>query len=322
MAQSTKSNLRPVYFVSHGAPTFMYRDSPMSDAGAFDTVANVGKELLADPPSALVVISAHWQEEPSSSGGSSSKAVVGITATDGPNKLIYDFYGFPSNLYSEKFHSKGSVEIAKQIAELIEADNGFKVNLDDTRGVDHGLWVPLRIAFPDHSINGSTPNYVPFPVIQVSLPSSRHLSTKEETALAYSLGTKLQSLRSRAGPNMSILCSGMTVHNLRDIWQYPPPSPAAPYTFRFEALLQDAVEGTHALEGRLDRLQGVLGSPLARQAHPSLEHILPMAVAVGCSTPLGITKEEEEYGGKRLYSSCTMSVAWGMYRFGIAKAEA
>lgn len=336
LASTVTSRLRPIYFVSHGGPTFMYREDEMGDAGAFDQISSIGKALLEDPPKALVVVSAHWQEEYAKSPN--GLPTIGITSTDGENSLIYDFYGFPKHMYKEEFHTRGSKQLSRYLAEKLSttADGkpAFNAKLYGSRGFDHGLWVPFRVAFPQYSIQGDK-NYVPFPVVQISLPSSPSgmrsrspLDIQYETEVTHKLGTQLKELRDRLGDDIAIVCSGMSVHNLRDMWEYM--GGVAPYGKRFEERLKAAVsEGP--LSDRLEKLTSLFKDPVTREAHPTLEHIAPIAVALGAAeeftpsigadatnaeTKLTIDPKKDFEKASRLYTSLTSSLAWGIFKFG------
>lgn len=317
----------------------MYRDDSFGDAGAWDTVKSIGAEILADPPKALIVISAHWQE---SNNGLNSIPTVGITNTDGNNSLIYDFYGFPNHMYEEQFHTKGSKAFARKIAEKLQSPSdgskGFSVRLHGSRGVDHGLWVPLRVAFPEQSIKNK-PNPLPFPVLQISLPSTPSnmrshspQAVEYDTEASYRLGKILSELRDREGEDVTIICSGMSVHNLGELWGLN--GKKAPYADKFDSALAKAIE-TSPCEKTIDRLTELFKDPVARKAHPTLEHIMPIAVAAGASTiftPPGakydssLTKPPADvdlgtvgpidFTGKRLYTNTMLSMAWGIFKFG------
>lgn len=298
----------------------MYREDSFGDAGAFDTVTDLGKQLLADPPAALLVVSAHWQQDYARS--SNGLADVGITSTDGDNSLIYDFYGFDKHMYSEQFHSRGSKELSRRIAEKIttSADGkpAFNSKLYGKRGFDHGLWVPMRVALPEFSVKNNK-TYVPFPVIQMSLPSSSSgmrsrsaLHIAEETKSSYQLGSVLRELRDRHGENIAIVCSGMSVHNLRDMWTYS--GKVAPYASKFDSALTKVVEDKN-LEGRVDKLTELFQTPITFEAHPTIEHIMPIAVALGASSKFDLSSDDDSKG-KRLYTNYTSSLAWGIFQFG------
>ena len=310
----------------------MYREDSFGDAGAFDTVQSLGETLLADPPKAMVVISAHWQEDHSKS--SNGLPTVGITSREGENSLIYDFYGFPNHMYKEEFHSNGSKTIARLLADKISSTSdgkpAFNARLYNSQGVDHGLWVPLRVAFPKQSIQKNK-TFVPFPIIQMSLPSSPSgmrsssgLDIQHETEISHNLGKALRELRDRNGEDIAIVCSGMSVHNLRDLWQFQ--GSTAPYGKAFDKALKEAVENNEGSSSGLDRLTELFKSGVARKAHPTMEHIMPMAVAVGASTEFppkeveGAAEVEKvdasDFKGSRMYTAYTSSLAWGIFKFG------
>lgn len=170
-----KNNLMPAVFVSHGSPMTVLDRGPYAQAlAAFGRTAE---------PRAIAVISAHWQEP-------------GIRIASGAKpKLIYDFGGFPRALYELRYDAPGSPEMASEVkAELAHA--GFEAALDEQRGWDHGVWVPLRLMFPEARI----------PVVAVSLPYGQ---SPEEL---YRLGKAIGTLRERG---VLIVGSGGIVHNLR-----------------------------------------------------------------------------------------------------------
>ncbi len=164
----------PVLFVGHGSPMNAIEDNEFSRAWS-----EAGKELSR--PKAILCISAHWETDGTQ-----------VTAMDKP-RTIYDFYGFPPELYEKTYPSPGSPKLAQRVRELA----GMAEILPDlTWGLDHGAWSVLSRLFPDADI----------PVIQLSLDI--HKSPQEH----YDLGRKLQVLRDEG---VLIVGSGNIVHNLR-----------------------------------------------------------------------------------------------------------
>lgn len=100
-------------------------------------------------PRALVVISGHWEEK-----------VVTIQNNPAP-PLLYDYYGFPESTYQITFPAPGAPEIAARISELLKAVN-IECSYDRARGFDHGVFIPLKVAFPKADV----------PIVQVSLLAS------------------------------------------------------------------------------------------------------------------------------------------------------
>ena len=143
------------------------------------------QSLAADgePPSAIVVSSAHW-EAPTP------------TITSAPNpELYFDYYGFPPETYEYRYPAPGSPELAARIADLLR-DGGFAPEFDPDRGLDHGVFVPLMLMYPDAAI----------PVVQVSLVDGL------DPATHIALG---EALRPLLDGTVLLLGSGMSFHNMR-----------------------------------------------------------------------------------------------------------
>ncbi len=124
-----------------------------------------------DKPKAIIVISAHWEEE-----------VPTIIGNNNPS-LYYDYYGFPKEAYEIKYPAHGNVEFAKQIKQLFEKNN-IQAVIDDKRGLDHGVFIPLLLMYPEADI----------PVIQISLVKGlrpkEHLSEDKAHRSLWSLGLR------------------------------------------------------------------------------------------------------------------------------------
>jgi 4,5-DOPA dioxygenase extradiol len=130
----------PAIFVSHGAPTLALEPGLL------------GPQLLAlgaqlSNLAAVLVVSAHWQT-----------ARLSVMRTAAP-QTMHDFGGFPAALYQLQYGAPGAPELAGETGALLER-GGFPVVFDDRRGIDHGVWVPLRYLLPRAEV----------PVFQVSLP--------------------------------------------------------------------------------------------------------------------------------------------------------
>ena len=129
----------PSLFVSHGAPTLAIEPCP---ARAY--LQTLGPKL--GRPDAIVMISAHHLSR-------------GVAVTCDPMpETIHDFDGFPSELYSITYPAPGQPNLASDIVSMLSAE-GFDARLQGDRGLDHGAWVPLMVAFPRADI----------PIVQVSI---------------------------------------------------------------------------------------------------------------------------------------------------------
>jgi 4,5-DOPA dioxygenase extradiol len=172
------TDMMPVVFIGHGSPMNAIEDNEFSRSWA-----EMGRNLPT--PKAIVCISAHW-ETPTTS----------VLASEHP-RMIYDFYGFPDELYQVQYHAPGDPDLAQKLIDRIQP----VATPDRKWGFDHGAWSVLCRMFPKGDI----------PVIQLSLAQTREGKTH------YEIGRQLNSLRKEG---ILILGSGNIVHNLgRMVWE-------------------------------------------------------------------------------------------------------
>ena len=129
----------PSLFLSHGSPMLV-----LEPCEARDFLVNLGHTMPR--PEAIIVASAHWETEAPTLG----------SAAHPPT--IHDFYGFPPALFRITYPAPGSPTLAARAAALLAAA-GLHAALDPTRGLDHGVWAPLILAWPEADI----------PVLPISL---------------------------------------------------------------------------------------------------------------------------------------------------------
>lgn len=227
-------------FVGHGSPMMAIQDTACTEF-----LLDYGKKVS---PKAIVIFTAHWETE-----------VLTISSTDDVYDTIYDFGGFPKELFQIKYGAKGSKAIAGQLAERFQA-KGIQVNLDAQRGLDHGSWVPLLRMFP-------TPVC---PVIQVSV--NPYLPPAEQ----YRVGEALRGLDQE---DILIIGSGATVHNLRALnWEATEPDAWA-VAFDDWLVHNMQVQNLNAL------FNYAAEAPNARMAVPRPEHFIPLYIAMGSGDP-------------------------------------
>jgi len=218
----------PALFVGHGSPLNAIENNEFSRAWA-----DVAKTL--PKPRAILSISAHWE-------------TVGtqVTAMTQPPTL-YDFRGFPEQLYEKRYPAPGAPELAREIKQVVA---GAVVHLDFSWGLDHGTWAVLSRMFPEANI----------PVVQMSLDFD------QPPAFHYQMGQRLKFLRSQG---VLILGSGNMVHNLRAmVWE----DTAFDWATDFDAKLAARIlAGDHQAIVDYD----TLGSR-ADLAIPTNEHFLPL----------------------------------------------
>jgi 4,5-DOPA dioxygenase extradiol len=197
-------------------------------------------------PRAIVVISAHWE----------SRQVM-LDADPAP-KTIHDFGGFPRALYAIEYPARIDLAVSAEVADLLQ-EAGQDVQWVTGRGLDHGAWTPLMRMYPQADV----------PLVNLSLPTSLG-----EAGLR-ALGRALRSLRQS---NVLILASGGYTHNL---WEMQPDgSPPAPWATAFSSWVGDRLEARQ--DQQLDHW--LQDAPHARTNHPSVEHFLPLFVALGAAS--------------------------------------
>lgn len=231
----------PTLFVPHGAPTFALQPGA---AGA----ALARHAATLPLPRAIIVVSPHWDTAVATVG--SAKRL----------ETIHDFWGFPRELYALNYPASGCPEAATEVAAALTAA-GLAVDIDRSRGLDHGAWVPLRLMFPDAQI----------PVIPLSLQS------RGGPQQAWQLGRALAPL---VGRGFLVVASGNITHNLRDFQRaYAAGGQTAAYVREFADWL-----GEHLATGDRDALLDYRQlAPGAVQAQPTEEHLLPLFVALGAA---------------------------------------
>ncbi|RAL25476.1 dioxygenase [Lujinxingia litoralis] len=242
----------PVGFVGHGAPTLAI------DPGKGGDLARWSQGLRK--PRAILTISAHWEDAPATAG------------TTRVRDLMYDFYGFPDELYEIEYPSPGAPDLVRRVASLM----GGELSQED-RPLDHGVWVPLLHMAPQADV----------PVLQLSLPS------RQGPQALFELGRNLAPLREEG---VFILGSGNIVHNLRRLtWGAEPAAPPA-WAAEFDQWAREVLD-----RGDFDALVDYREkSPGLGLAHPTEEHFQPLLVAAGAASVAQSTSsypvEGFEYG--------------------------
>jgi aromatic ring-opening dioxygenase catalytic subunit (LigB family) len=235
-----------ILYVSHGGGPLPL----LGDESHREMVANL-RQVTAQiaRPAAIIVISAHWE---------AGKAT--ITAGANPS-LIYDYYGFPKQSYEIQYPVSGEPALARKVLALLK-DKGIDAELDDQRGFDHGLFVPLKIMYPEADI----------PCIQLSLVDS--LNPVEHIKLG-------EALAGLGKENVLVTGSGFSFHNLRAFFA-PVTAESQLMNESFERWLIDTCSDRGLDErDRAQRLACWEDAPAARYCHPREEHLLPLHVCYG-----------------------------------------
>ncbi len=232
----------PALFVSHGAPTVILDESPVRTF-----LAKLAETV--DKPKAILAVSAHWETDHP------------VVSDAEKPETIYDFYGFPDALYKLRYDAPGAPGLAARTAGLLN-DAGLGPVTTETRGLDHGAWVPLMLGWPDADI----------PVTQLSIQSGK------DPKWHYRLGEALRPLRDEG---VLILASGNLTHNLREFRGHAIDDDPEPWASAFDEWASWAIA-----EGRTeDLLDYRKRAPEAVRNHPTDEHLLPLYVAMGAGAP-------------------------------------
>jgi aromatic ring-opening dioxygenase catalytic subunit (LigB family) len=233
-----------IYFSHGGGPLPILGDK--SHKMMVDFMIQIPSQLRK--PDAILVISAHWEE--------SIPTLLGAAKPP----MFYDYYGFPNEAYQINYPAPGSPDLANRIVELLKKGH-LKAHIDLQRGFDHGLFIPLKLIYPQADI----------PSIQLSL--LRGLNPAAHIALG-------KALRDLMHENILVIGSGFSFHNMRAFsWNgiYEPD----PANDDFQNWLIDVCTGPITQPERERRLIEWEKAPSARYCHPREEHLLPLHTCLG-----------------------------------------
>jgi aromatic ring-opening dioxygenase catalytic subunit (LigB family) len=254
--------ITPAVFISHGAGPAMFfkpeAGSPLASVGQGSEAERLFRKIGENPahfglppkPSAIVIISAHWETSD------------GVTVLMNDNSsLLYDYYGFPASTYEIEYGAPGPTRaFADRVAELINANAEApraKVDASGKRGWDHGVFIPLKLMYPKADV----------PIVQLSLQSD--LDPRKH----FELGRALRPLRHE---NVLIIGSGQATHAMT--MQSTPEACKAFMTRLDEALIntenslrKDAVLAATNPTDRLTKTNH----------NPRTEHLTPLLVCAG-----------------------------------------
>lgn len=230
----------PSLFISHGSPEIAILNNATSQ---------FLKKLpsLFSKPKFVLVISAHWVTNN-----------LHIISNEQPN-IEYDFYGFNEKLYEIQYPIQNNQSKVKEIQELF-LSQGIHIENDSNKNYDHGVWIPLKLMYPNADI----------PVIQLSLPIN--WSIKQ----LIKLGEILRPLKK----DTLIITSGSMTHNLQDINWGDINAPVKTYASTFRNWMVETLQ-----KADVKKITDFINlAPFVRENHPTLEHILPLFIALGAST--------------------------------------
>ncbi|MHB8723992.1 MAG: DODA-type extradiol aromatic ring-opening family dioxygenase [Casimicrobiaceae bacterium] len=240
------SRMPAMYLPHGGGPSFFMTGERKRLYQSTEDFLRSIRTMLPATPTAIMIATAHWET-----------AVCSFTGAGQP-ELIYDYDGFPPETYELQYRAPGDPELAERAAALIRKA-GHPAAVDSHYGWDHGVFIPLKVMFPDADI----------PVVAMSLHASL------DPALHCELGAALRSLRDEG---VLIVGAGMSYHNLSAFVA------AAPASYEFHDWLDNALSGDWAERGQ--RLAQWSSAPGGRASHPREEHLMPLMIASGAGSDL------------------------------------
>jgi aromatic ring-opening dioxygenase catalytic subunit (LigB family) len=268
-------NKLPVLYLPHGGGPWHVMKDAFGDQAGYDRLAawlaGMG-EAFKKRIKSILVISAHWEEP---------KPTLHFGARPG---MLYDYGGFPDFTYSLSWPAPGDPGLAARAEELLKR-GGFETGREESRGYDHGTFVPFMVAFPEAKI----------PVAQLSLIAGL------DPAAHFAAGRALEALREEG---VLIIGSGMSYHNMRGFMSKDPR--VAEDSRLFDEWLAQAVAIPDP-EARRRSLVEWRKAPAAQSCHPRSEHLVPLFVIAGAAG---------SDSGRRDYSSELMGVRISSHQFG------
>ena len=198
-----------------------------------------------EKPDAILVISAHWEENEATLLG--EKILPCFT-------IIMDFL---KKLMKSPTPLREVLNWQMKSLNLLNKA-GIPSRIDSQRGFDHGLFIPLKLMYPQADI----------PSIQLSL--IRGLDARMHIALG-------NALRGLLGQNILVIGSGFSFHNLQAFFQQSSGAPD-PANEAFQDWLIETCTGSLTQPEREQKLIEWEQAPFARYNHPREEHLLPLHV--------------------------------------------
>lgn len=247
----------PVLFIGHGNPMNTIEENEFSKSW---------KQLAREfsKPKAILCVSAHWLTRD-----------TWVSATEKP-ETIYDFIGFPEELFKVKYRAPGSPEYAKKTQDLVVSTS---VKSDIRRGLDHGVWSVLNQMYPNAEI----------PTFQMSI------DIEKPSIFHYTLGREISKLREMG---VLILGSGNIVHNLsKMVWT----ETAFDWAMEFDQKIKDAI--LKRVDNEVIEYEKM--GKISALSVPTPDHYYPLLYVLGASEktePIAFSSEKCTMGSLSMTS--------------------
>lgn len=227
-------------FIGHGAPTIIHEKTDYTQF-----LKEYGK--TTQKPKAIIIFSAHWE------------APIQLIGGVRQYEMIYDFYGFPDDLYQVQYPVKGDYSLTEKIFEAMKS-NHIVSQIDTVRGIDHGAWTVLQLMYPEADIPVITMS------VNINLPPEKQ----------YEIGASLLELKKEG---FLVIGSGGIVHNLRAL-QYNAGGHVDRWADEFNNWIKEKVTTWDMLA--LYQYEKI--APNSKMAVPRCEHFIPLLIAMGAGS--------------------------------------
>ena len=245
----------PVIFIGHGSPMNAIELNPFTKS-----LKKLGDSFV-ELPKAIMVVSAHWLTRGT------------FVSTAERPEVIYDFYGFPEELYQVKYSAMGAPYIAKEIMKLVP-----EIKEDRSRGLDHGAWAILKHIFPKADI----------PVFQLSIDFYQSMQYH------FDLASRLKQLREQG---VLVIGSGNIVHNLALVFSKEDNAP-----FEWATDFDENVKASISNRDFESLIKYEKFGRAAELSIPTVDHYVPLLYALGMAE----TDEEITYTYEEVFTSLSM----------------
>jgi len=287
MNETTKIRA-PSFFISHGA-------GPFALLGADHQMPLVKlceeTRWVLDGAKGVILVTAHWvTDQPHISSGANPELYFDYLDDDelpGPP--------LPKEAWEFEYKAPGDPTLAKRIKDKLDAD-GFKAVLDDERGWDHGVWVPMIMLRPQADL----------PVVQVSIPTPG----PNQSENSFKLGKVLETFRDEG---WVVLGSGSSYHNFNAVIASimgVPGAPPIPDQFNrgFEDCMEKVAKTKDVAGKETEMLKWRETFPENEMVHPigKEEHFMPFLVSLGAAgSDIG-----QKLGEWNLFGTIMTSFKW------------
>ncbi|KAF9416622.1 hypothetical protein HW555_006052 [Spodoptera exigua] len=248
----TKIKMEDVYFapslfLNHGGGPYPVLGEK-NNLEIAEALKNVSSYVDLSRLRAIVIVTAHREED-----------VVTISSAE-RHSLLYDYNNFPPECYKYQYNAPGDPVLAARIHEAFKSA-GIESRLDDQRGWDHGVFIPMMLINPKADI----------PLIQISILKNQNASQH------YEIGRVLYQFRKEG---VAIFGSGFSYHNEEGFQRAKRENDKIIENTDFDNFLNEVCTGDEESRRKIVFWEQEKG---AYESHPlgEADHLMPLIVNAG-----------------------------------------